>query len=235
VNVVVALSVPELPVPVIVTVDDPTVAVELAVNVNMLLLVAGFVPNVAVTPAGNPEAARVTAPLKGLMSVTEIVSVPLEPCAIDKVAGEDASVKPPVKEVTVRLIVVVALNVPEVPVIVIFDVPAVAVLLAVSVNTLLLLAGFVPNEAVTPLGNPEAARVTLPLNGLTSVIVIVSVPLAPCAIERVLAEGVSVKLPLPPQVTPFSVKDVGTALVMPFQVPLNPTPVRLPPAGMLPL
>ena len=59
------------------------------------------------------------------------------------------------------------------------DVPAVAVLLAVSVSALVPVVGLVPNEAVTPLGNPDAARVTLPVNGLTSVTVMVSVPLLP--------------------------------------------------------
>jgi len=86
----------------------------------------------------------------------------------------------PVPEaLTVRAIVVVAVRVPEVPVIVTVAAPAVAVLLAVSVSTLLPVVGLVPNAAVTPLGNPEAARVTLPANGLTSVTVIVSVPLLP--------------------------------------------------------
>ena len=76
------------------------------------------------------------------------------------------------------MIVVVALRLPEVPVIVTVPVPVVAVLLAFSVSTLVDVAGFVANEAVTPAGNPDAASVTLPANGLTSVTVIVSVPLA---------------------------------------------------------
>jgi hypothetical protein len=63
----------------------------------------------------------------------------------------------------------------------------------------------------------------------------VSVPLAPCAIDRVAAEGLSVKLPVAPQVVPLIAKEVGTALVVPFQVPLKPMPVRLAPAAMLPL
>jgi hypothetical protein len=75
--------------------------------------------------------------------------------------------------------VVVAVSAPEVPVMVTVDVPAVAVLLAVSVSALVPVVGLVPNEAVTPLGNPDAARVTLPVNGLTSVTVMVSVPLLP--------------------------------------------------------
>jgi hypothetical protein len=53
------------------------------------------------------------------------------------------------------------------------------VLLAVKVTMLLDVAGLVPKTAVTPVGRPEAARVTLPVNGLTSVIVMLSVPLAP--------------------------------------------------------
>ena len=75
--------------------------------------------------------------------------------------------------------VVVALREPLVPVIVMVDVPAVAELLAVRVSTLVEAAGLVPNAAVTPVGRPEAARVTLPVNGLTSVTVMVSVPVAP--------------------------------------------------------
>jgi len=51
------------------------------------------------------------------------------------------------------------------------------------------------NEAVTPLGIPDAVKVTLPENGLTSVTEIVSVPLAPCATDSVDAEAFSVKLP----------------------------------------
>jgi hypothetical protein len=91
--------------------------------------------------------------------------------------------------------------------------------------------------AVTPVGIPEAANVTLPVNGLTSVTEMVSVPLAPGETDRVVAEGFNVKLPCPtpPQAIPLIAKLLGTALVVPFHVPLNPIPVRLPPAAMLPL
>jgi hypothetical protein len=37
------------------------------------------------------------------------------------------------------------------------------------------------------------------------------------------------------QAVPLTANDVGTALVTLFQVPLNPTPVKVAPAGMLPL
>jgi hypothetical protein len=176
--VVVALNVPE--VPVMVTVAAPVVAVLLAVSVSTLLPVVGLVPNAAVTPVGNPDAARVTLPVKGLTSVTVMVSVPLLPCVIAKVAAERESVKLPVlAALTVSAMVVDAVRVPDVPVMVTVDEPVVAVLLAVSVSTLLPVVGLVPNAAVTPLGNPDAARVTLPVKGLTSVTEIVSVPLLP--------------------------------------------------------
>jgi hypothetical protein len=57
----------------------PTVADELADKVNTLLLVAGFELNVGVTPAGCPEAAKVTLPLNpfcGEMVIVEVVLAP---------------------------------------------------------------------------------------------------------------------------------------------------------------
>jgi hypothetical protein len=97
-------------------------------------------------------------------------------------------------EFTVRARVVVAVRVPDVPVIVTVDVPVVAVALAVSVSTLVPVVGFVPKVAVTPLGRPDAARVTLPVNPPTSFTVIVLVPLLPWVIVRLLGESESVKL-----------------------------------------
>jgi len=72
---------------------------------------------------------------------------------------------------------------PEVPVMVTVDVPVAAVLLAVSVNVLL------ANEAVTPLGMPEADNATLPMNPPCAVVVIVLEPLAPCATVRLLGDA----------------------------------------------
>ena len=57
--------------------------------------------------------------------------------------------------------------------------PGAAVLAAARVNVLELVVGFVPKAAVTPVGKPEAARVTEPLNGLTSVTVTASVSFSP--------------------------------------------------------
>lgn len=63
----------------------------------------------------------------------------------------------------VREIVVVFVKLPETPVMVTVTVPVAAVLLAVSVKPLALVVLFGLNEAVTPLGRPEADRATLPL------------------------------------------------------------------------
>jgi hypothetical protein len=94
---------------------------------------------------------------------------------------------------TVNTMVVLEVTLPEVPVMVTVDVPAVAELLAVSVSTLDAVVGLVPNEAVTPVGKPEAARVTLPVNPPVSATVIVSVPLPPGVTDKFGAEGESVK------------------------------------------
>src|SRR5580658_737417 len=85
-TVVVCVKLPETPV--IVTVAVPVVAVALAVNVRMLVAVAGFVPNAAVTPVGKPVAERVTLPVNPFAGVTVIVLVPpAAPCTIVTLAG----------------------------------------------------------------------------------------------------------------------------------------------------
>ena len=80
---------------------------------------------------------------------------------------------------TVNVKLVLAVVLPEVPVMVTVNAPVVAVLLAASVSTLVLVVGLVPNDAVTPLGRPEADSVTLPVNPPISVTVMVSVALPP--------------------------------------------------------
>ena len=67
-------------------------------------------------------------------------------------------------------------------------------------TTLEAVVGFVPNAAVTPLGRPDAARVTVPVNPPVSVTAIVSVPELPCAMDTLLGEGPRVK-PAPVPVT----------------------------------
>lgn len=72
---------------------------------------------------------------------------------------------------------VVRVRLPEVPVIVIDTAPVAALALAFRVSTLVFAVGLVPNEAVTPLGIPDALSFTLPVNPPTSVTEIVLLPL----------------------------------------------------------
>jgi hypothetical protein len=72
---------------------------------------------------------------------------------------------------------------PEVPVIDTVEVPVAAVLPAVSVNTVL------ANDAVTPLGMPEADSATLPVKPFDGVAVMVLEPLALGAIVRLLGDA----------------------------------------------
>lgn len=98
---------------------------------------------------------------------------------------------------TVSEIVVPSLRLAETPVIVMVAVPVVAAEPAVRVMTLEVVAGFVPKDAVTPAGNPDAESVTLPANPFEGVIAIVLVPPAPWVIVRLLGEGESSKLGAP--------------------------------------
>jgi hypothetical protein len=72
-------------------------------------------------------------------------------------------------------------------------VPVVAVLLAVKVSTLVDVVGFVPNEAVTPLGSAELESVTDPVKPPEGVTVIVLLPLVPCFTVRLEGEAESEK------------------------------------------
>ena len=80
---------------------------------------------------------------------------------------------------------VVCVRLPERPVTITVAGPVVAVPLAVKVIVLLLVAGLGLNAACTPLGKPDAERVTLPLKPLNGVIVIVLVPWFPWATVNV--------------------------------------------------
>jgi hypothetical protein len=178
--------------PVMVTVAVPVVAVLLAVSVNVLVVVAGFVLNDAVTPLGRPEADKVTLPLKPFCGVTVNVLAPFVPCVIVKLFGDAESVKFAAGAgLTVSEIVVAFDKLPEAPVMVTVAVPAVAVALAVSVNVLVVVAGFALNDAVTPLGKPEADKVTLPLKPFCGVTVSVLAPFVPCVIVKLLGDAES--------------------------------------------
>ena len=160
---VIAAEFVKLPdVPVIVTVALPVIAVPLAVSVKVLEL--AVLPGLkdAVTPLGKPEADRLTLLLKPFCGVTVMVLTPAPPCAMVKVFGDAESAKFG-GAVTVSERVVAFDRLPEIPAMVTVAVPVAAVPLAVNVNVLvpMVLTGL--NDAVTPLGRPDADKLTLPL------------------------------------------------------------------------
>lgn len=187
--VVALVRLPDAPVTVMLPV--PTVAVLLAAKVNVLELVAGLGLNEAVTPLGKPEADRETLPLKPFVPVMVIVLLPPEPCVTVKLLGEAESVKLGCGAVpfTVRLMFVVWVKLPDVPVTVIVTVPVVAVLLAANVSVLEPVAGLGLKEAVTPPGKPELDKETLLLKPFAGVMVIVLFPLEPWLTVRLVGEA----------------------------------------------
>ena len=68
----------------------------------------------ALTPLGKPDAVNTTAPENPFTGLTVIMLVALPGCEIVMVDGDDASAYP--GAVTVRLMVVVLLRLPEIPV-----------------------------------------------------------------------------------------------------------------------
>jgi hypothetical protein len=68
-------------------------------------------------------------------------------------------------------------------------VPVVAVLLAVNVKVLVLAVLLGLKEAVTPLGTPDADKLTLPLKPFCGVTVMVLVPALPRVIVKLLGDA----------------------------------------------
>ncbi len=68
-------------VPVMVTVAGPAVAFAAAVNVTVLVAVAGLGLIVAVTPVGKVPRANITLPVNPATGVIVTVLVPIPPCA----------------------------------------------------------------------------------------------------------------------------------------------------------
>ena len=76
---------------------------------------------------------------------------------------------------------------PDFPVMVTVEVPVVAVPLAANVKALL------ANDAVTPVGMPNALRLTALLKPPDGVMVIVLEPLAPCVTARLVGDAERLK------------------------------------------
>jgi len=79
---------------------------------------------------------------------------------------------------------VVAVWLPEVPVMVTLYCPRLAELLAVKVTVPFPFVGFGEKDAVTPLGRPDAERVTLPVNPYDGFMEMEAVPEVPWPIFR---------------------------------------------------
>ena len=97
---------------------------------------------------------------------------------------------------TVRLIVVVCVRLPEVPVTVTLDV-----------------AGLGLNAALTPLGTPEAESVTWPVKPPDGVMVIVLLPVEPWLINKLPGEADRLKFAVP---DPFTVSETVVECVVPL-------------------
>jgi hypothetical protein len=93
----------------------------------------------------------------------------------------------------VTVTVALLLRLPAVPVTVNVNVPSAAVLVADRVKRLVVVAGFVPNVALTPLGKPDAAKFTLLLNPFRGLIVIVVEPPAFWTRVKLVGDAESVK------------------------------------------
>ncbi len=144
------------------------------------VLVVGVLPGLqdAVTPRGKPEADKLTLPVKPFCDVTMMVDVILPPRARLNEFGEAVRAKFG-GGTTVRETVVLCDNAPAAPVTVMVNVPGGAALLAVNVSVLALVVPPGLNAAVTPMGRPEAERLTLPLNPFKGLTLMALVPFAP--------------------------------------------------------
>lgn len=91
------------------------------------------------------------------------------------------------------MIVAEPLKVPEVPAIVTLDVPMAAVARAVSVTVVEVGSGLELKDAVTPLGRPDAEKVTLPVKPFRGDTVMALIPDVPCTTAMVAGEAESVK------------------------------------------
>jgi len=148
--------------------------------------------NDAVTPLGRPDADKLTLPLKPFCGVTVMVLAPLAPCVMLKLLGDAERVKF-LLGFTVRETVVVFVKLPDEPVTVTVMVPVVAAPVADRVRRLLVVAGFVPKMALTPLGRPEAVKFTLALNPFRGLIVMVVEPAAPWRRVKLAGDAERVK------------------------------------------
>jgi hypothetical protein len=174
---------------VIVTV--PVAALRLADRVKALEVVAGFGLKVAVVPLCMPEADKVTPELNPFAGVMVMVVAPPLFRAMLRLVGDADKLKLGAG-VTVREIVVDWVRLPLTPLMVTVKVPVAALVPAVNVKVLALVVLTGLKDAVTPLGRPEADRLTAPVKPFEGVTAMLLVPWLPCAMLRTFGEAESV-------------------------------------------
>jgi len=173
----------------------------------------------AVTPAGRPETARVTLPVKAPFAATLTVVVAELPTARATDAGLAPSVKP--VAVTLRPIGSVPVSPSPLPVRVKLEEPTLAQFAAVTVNVELPPAATAAGEkvAVTPVGRPETARFTRPAK--LPIAETVTTVFADAPLASPIDVGVALRVK-PGGVVTF--KLIGTAAC---RLPLAPVRVRV--------
>src|SRR5207253_9508205 len=105
----------------------------------------------------------------------------------------------------------------------------VAGLLAASVSVLVAVAGIVLNDADTPLGRPDADRLTPPLEPFCGVIVTVLVPLVPRVMLKLPGDAERVKFGFGPPVGQLLTRFVAFTVPIPVA---KSQPVVVPYAGL---
>ena len=145
--------------PVIVTVDDVIAAAPETLNVRTQLAGVGPALNDPVTPAGTPDILSVTTLVKPFWAVRVKLLLADEPCGIFSKAGDADKAKLGLL-VMVSAMVVLPMNMLEVPVTVTIALLATALFAAVNVKVLMRAALIGPNLALTPAGSPDTDKVT---------------------------------------------------------------------------
>src|ERR1700691_1715661 len=147
---------------------------------------------VTVTPVGWPLAVKAIAESKPPETVVVIVEEPLLPCTTETEVGEAEMVKAGLAvAVTVSETAVVSVVLPEVPLTVMLLVPVAVVaapaMVIVEVPVPVIELGLKPT--VTPVGWPEAVKVTAKSKPPVTVLVMVEVPELPCTTETEVGEA----------------------------------------------
>jgi hypothetical protein len=192
----------------------PAVAVLLAVKVTTLVPAVFGAANEAVTPLGSPDADRLTVLLKPFCGMTVTIPVAVAPRGSPRLAGSSDRVK--FGAVMVSPMVVALVSAPEAPFTIAVYVPGVTVLLALKVREVLAVVLDGLKAAVTPLGNPDTAKLTLPLNPFEPATLMVLLPLPVRATVRLMGEEERLKL---------GTTTVNATVVVPLRLPEAPVMV----------